>query len=752
MAGKALGLGRAAVLGAVIYAGLTGIPALQGNLLTKELLSNVCMAAAMAIWARRPGPWGLFALGCVAGTGFVIRQTFALFGALLLAMELWRARRAPAMIARRAFLYLAGCATPLLLETLAAGLAGRFHQHLDFYSWLLFYAKASSSQGYADRLRYMVDSAGPALPVLGVLVLAALAVLALGRRWGTLAVLAAWLSTALVNACLVGNFFWHYVLVVLPPLGLLAGVVPAVLWERLRGRLPLTAAALTLALLLLPTLPAAPLAAPFMDHIQGRMDRDAFRRQAGLGVWTGQMAGVTYIRDHIRPGEHYQALGTNLHYFNVLGFGALPRITRADELLGPLSCYLRSDVRTPLYDLAANQAAFLDMVDGGEAPEWVAVHVFPCVSEMKAGFPELFSLLDARYEFRFSSGSELVYRRTDTAAARPGGTLPASLLARTVRLETARIHGGALTLRGHVIADPSRAFQADYPLPPDLAGAPDTAPTDLTALDASGDLLPALEAVGLVVRCIRPFLMTSRSPDGRWRTEIVTGAPEDGERVFLSLGSRSFEGYGNLGRLWPVMAGTDPGSLRIGHEPSGQERLRLYLVGSDRASLYVADAIPPVVCANMPSLFYPARVAVADGVLRVAWKPLRDADGQGQETCLAPLGHGPETPSAPFAMADDLAQRYVMLTAGWRPAQGKAGLAPRHIRLPEGNGRPEHVLLFRNGDKDYVGPTPDGIHRLLPLATVNGTLGMGSEGLVPGDRYDLYVTYDSGRVLWQRLQ
>jgi Dolichyl-phosphate-mannose-protein mannosyltransferase len=217
--------GRIAAAGAGLLVATAGAsPFIESFTLSGELLASLAACASMLAFVThlRSGrrEW-LVAAGLLTGCAVMLKQSgFDAGAAAALYLLVTRRREGLAPVA-----VLAGAA----LVPVAAGAAAAASLSDWWYALVTYRGQADSivTGSLHARLDMARDSLGPALKALGPMLVFALP----GLR-GSPLLARLWLGVALVGVIGGGNFHAHYYQQLVPPLGLMAGIGAAVVWER----------------------------------------------------------------------------------------------------------------------------------------------------------------------------------------------------------------------------------------------------------------------------------------------------------------------------------------------------------------------------------------------------------------------------------------------------------------------------------------------------------------------------------------
>ena len=187
------------------------------------------VAVAIAAYARSratgPGPWVL--AGLVIGLSIMTK----LLGVVFLVPVAWLAVYSPGAARRQVLDVALGLAAAIVLVLLpfAGALGAVYSQAIGLHLG----ARVSEPQSMGEKLKRIVDSYPVVLPALAAAVTCALAA---RRRVGWVAMLVLWLLVALAADLAQGPLFIHHLLVLAPPMALLAGAAPALAVAALRER------------------------------------------------------------------------------------------------------------------------------------------------------------------------------------------------------------------------------------------------------------------------------------------------------------------------------------------------------------------------------------------------------------------------------------------------------------------------------------------------------------------------------------
>jgi hypothetical protein len=187
------------------------------------------VAVAIAAYARTrgagPGPWVL--AGLVLGLSIMTK----LLGVVFLVPVAWLAVYSPGPARRQLVGAALGLAAAIVLVLLpfAGALGAVYSQAIGLHLG----ARVSEPQSMGEKLKRIVDSYPLVLPALAA---AVTCVLAARRRVGWVAMLVLWLLVALAADLAQGPLFIHHLLVLAPPMALLAGAAPALTVEAIRER------------------------------------------------------------------------------------------------------------------------------------------------------------------------------------------------------------------------------------------------------------------------------------------------------------------------------------------------------------------------------------------------------------------------------------------------------------------------------------------------------------------------------------
>jgi hypothetical protein len=277
--------GRIAAAGAGLLVATAGAsPFIESFTLSGELLASLAACASMLAFVThlRSGrrEW-LVVAGLLTGCAVMLKQSgFDAGAAAVLYLVITRRRAALAPVA-----VLAGSA----LVPVAAGAVLAASLSDWWYALVTYRGQADSivTGSFSARLDMARDSLGPAMKALGPMLVVALPGL---RRSPLLARL--WLGVALVGVIGGGNFHAHYYQQLVPPLGVMAGVGVAAIWER-RSAAWTAAAAAAAAVSLGFT-------APLWVDSAAAQARAVFPNDSHL---LSDGAVVRYVRAHTRPGQ-----------------------------------------------------------------------------------------------------------------------------------------------------------------------------------------------------------------------------------------------------------------------------------------------------------------------------------------------------------------------------------------------------------------------------------------------------------------
>lgn len=227
-------------LAALSVGTLTSVPQYEGFIANAELLSGAAGAVSLAVilravWRRDRPDLVLLCLGGVAGgCAMTIRQSgfdaFAAGGvAVMLASASWTARTR----VRAAAIVLLGLLAPIGLAAAHGALTGWDRWWDAVVGYRLGHRSAIADANW-DRLGRSFSIAAPALLPALALVAVALIVQVVRRRVGIAAtvVLVAWCAFAVPAFLLGGQFHRHYWVIVMFPLGTVAGAVSATVERR----------------------------------------------------------------------------------------------------------------------------------------------------------------------------------------------------------------------------------------------------------------------------------------------------------------------------------------------------------------------------------------------------------------------------------------------------------------------------------------------------------------------------------------
>jgi hypothetical protein len=223
----------------------------------------------------------LVAAGLLTGCAVMLKQSgFDAGAAAALYLVITRRRQALVPVA-----VLVGSA----LVPVAAGAAAAASISDWWYALVTYRGQADSivTGSFSARLDMARDSLGPAMKALGPMLVIAVPGL---RRSPLLARL--WLGVALLGVIGGGNFHAHYYQQLVPPLGVMAGIGVAVVWERravLWAAAGVAAAAVSLGF-----------TAPLWADSPAAQARAVFPNDPHL---LGDRAVVRYVRAHTTPGQ-----------------------------------------------------------------------------------------------------------------------------------------------------------------------------------------------------------------------------------------------------------------------------------------------------------------------------------------------------------------------------------------------------------------------------------------------------------------
>jgi len=277
--------GRIAAVGAGLLVATAGAsPFIESFTLSGELLASLAACASMLAFVTHlrsgRGEW-LVAAGFLTGCAVMLKQSGFDAGAaaaIYLLVTRRRAGLAPVTV-------LAASA----LVPVAAGAAASASVSDWWYALVTYRGQADSvvTGSVPARLDMARDSLPAALKALGPMLVVALP----GLRRSPL-VIRLWAAVAAVGVIGGGNFHAHYYQQLVPPLGILAGVGVAAIWEA-RSRVWAAAAAAAAAV-------ALGFTAPLWFDSGAAQARAVFPNDPHL---RSDGAVVRYVRAHTRPGQ-----------------------------------------------------------------------------------------------------------------------------------------------------------------------------------------------------------------------------------------------------------------------------------------------------------------------------------------------------------------------------------------------------------------------------------------------------------------
>ena len=277
--------GRIAAVGAGLLVATAGAsPFIESFTLSGELLASLAACASMLAFVThlRSGrrEW-LVAAGLLTGCAVMLKQSgFDAGAAAALYLVVTRRREALAPVA-----VLVGAAlVPVAVGAVAAASLSDW-----WYALVTYRGQADSivTGSVSARLDMARDSLPAALKALGPMIVIAIP----GLRRSPLLV-RLWVAVAAVCVIGGGNFHAHYYQQLVPPLGVLAGVGVAAMWEaRARVWVAASAAAAVVALAF---------TAPLWFDSAAAQAREVFPNDPHL---LSDGAVVRYVRAHSRPGQ-----------------------------------------------------------------------------------------------------------------------------------------------------------------------------------------------------------------------------------------------------------------------------------------------------------------------------------------------------------------------------------------------------------------------------------------------------------------
>jgi hypothetical protein len=277
--------GRIAAVGAGMLVATAGAsPFIESFTLSGELLASFAACASMLAFVThlRSGrrSW-LVAAGLLTGCAVMLKQSgFDAGAAAAIYLLVTRRRAGLAPVA----LLVGSALVPVALGAAAATSLSDWWYALVSYRGQADSIVTGSLSGRLDMAR---DSLPAALKALGPMAIIAIPGL---RRSPLLARI--WVAVAAVAVIGGGNFHAHYYQQLVPPLGVLAGVGVAAIWEtRSRAWIAVSAAAAVVAL---------GFTAPLWFDSPAAQARAVFPNDAHLQT---DAAVVRYVRAHTRPGQ-----------------------------------------------------------------------------------------------------------------------------------------------------------------------------------------------------------------------------------------------------------------------------------------------------------------------------------------------------------------------------------------------------------------------------------------------------------------
>ncbi len=277
--------GRIAAVGAGLLVATAGAsPFIESFTLSGELLASLAACASMlafVTYLRSERREWLVAAGLLTGCAVMLKQSgFDAGAAAALYLVLTRRREALAPVA-----VLVGAA--LVPVALGAALAVSLSDW--WYALVTYRGQADSivTGSLSARLDMAWDSLPAALKALGPMIIVAIP----GLRRSPLLV-RLWVAIAAVGVIGGGNFHAHYYQQLVPPLGVLAGVGVAAMWEA-RARAWVAASAVA-------AVAALAFTAPLWFDSSDAQAREVFPNDPHL---LSDGAVVRYVRAHTRPDQ-----------------------------------------------------------------------------------------------------------------------------------------------------------------------------------------------------------------------------------------------------------------------------------------------------------------------------------------------------------------------------------------------------------------------------------------------------------------
>jgi hypothetical protein len=178
------------------------------------------------------------------------------------------------------------------------------------------------------------------------------------------------------------------------------------------------------------------------------------------------------------------------------------------------------------------------------------------------------------------------------------------------------------------------------------------------------------------------------------------------------------------------------------------------MVGYEEATVYIGYGRAKAKLENLIMRAFPESIRVKDDVIDVTWQNYLQDTTDKQHTYVPRISRDkilPENQWIPFSKLNKPLQRYIIESSGttWRSLPIR--FLKKGLLLGDVPKEIERCEIRTNGEIDYVGPGPDGIHRQLQWKSQNRILMFNRRQMIPGNKYELFVLFKDGTFLLETL-
>ena len=762
---------RCGVLAALIFLAYLGLPIFQGHYLTKELFENLFISLAVFLLTYERTQKNICLIGIIAGLGFVIRQTVFLQIAAIftfLFFESYSLKMTTRV--KNVMVFLLGLSIPFLIDILIGVAFNRIENLFSNYQVLIKYGtqgKGSMATGdYLGNLKRLSFQMPLLLPLIS------LASLGLIQSWRIrpkqALFMLMWTVGAVASMGFTGNFFPHYSQTLMVPLALLSGYALTILFPLGFQRKKWLFASISIILAFSFIWIGHPHLRDYILFVKKEITLREYWHRNNMADWSQIREGAFLLKEKMKPNERYFSFTSVPFDFLVLGPSILDRVVQDVEILPPESAYLSWKSFSYLFDYRRNQDKVLKSIESQSPPEWISVHISDRLPGFIFAFPEFFSKITAKYEFIADTGDQIIYKLKEEVKSVPTESIPLSLLVRSFRINSITFHPSTIDFQVSHMDRLDNKQVISYPFNSgNLLRGKKSRTIEFKNIffeDDSEEIINHLKKLGLIVLNVDFYLRSALpeeshiigQPDGIGRQLLITTVESDIRRIFVETPDSTYEGPGVLGRLAPIYhkEGWAPGIFLIDMRPAPYSPLYIYMVGYEEATVYIGYGRAKAKLENLIMRAFPESIRVKDDVIDVTWQNYLQDTTDKQHTYVPRISRDkilPENQWIPFSKLNKPLQRYIIESSGttWRSLPIR--FLKKGLLLGDVPKEIERCEIRTNGEIDYVGPGPDGIHRQLQWKSQNRILMFNRRQMIPGNKYELFVLFKDGTFLLETL-